>query len=70
MSFTTSLLIAAAAAILLVVYRVGRSSSEAAHAHAADDLVGPGEQDQAALHSRTSAGTADEGTARGRHGCC
>lgn len=79
MSLGTILLIAAAAAIAFIMYRVGRSSREAANAHAAapgalpfgQDTGGPAdaarEEDE---RGHAGHGRAGEDQGGRRHGCC
>ena len=85
MSLGTILLIAAAAAVVILMYRVGRGSREAAHAHSAVHNALPPGQDTGAPAGRVSdpegQGQVDhqghaghghdgEGQGRGRRGCC
>jgi hypothetical protein len=79
MSLGTILLIAVAAAIAFIMYRVGRSSRESAHAHSAapgalpsgQDTGGPadvaGQEDR---RGHAGHGRAGEDQGGRRHGCC
>jgi hypothetical protein len=70
MSLGTILLIAVAAAVLFLMFRVGRGSHEAAHAHAAVNPSNPDDPGQADPRSHVTNGQDSEGGGRKRHGCC
>ncbi len=70
MGFTTILLIAAAAAVVFLMYRVGRGSREAAHAHDAVNIANLEEQGQLDHRGHADHGQDSVGGGRKRHGCC
>lgn len=70
MGVGTILLIAVAAAVVFIMYRVGRGSREAAHAHGAVSIPNPEEQGQVDHRGHANHGQDSEGGGRKRHGCC
>lgn len=70
MGLGTILLIAVAVAVVFLMYRVGRGSHEAAHAHGAVSIPNPEEQGQVDHRGPASHGHDSEGGGRKRHGCC